>query len=206
MTTAAWSTQQLAEFVAAVSVAESEAAAALAAVERAAEALEADVAAIVAGGEVLVAVGYAEGSAPVDELARVRPGVADAWLEVPGVGPYPAASAWLDHPPDATLVVARPDGLTREEIGLLRGMARVAAMTMRMLRVLDQERGAREELEELAGEQAALRRVATLVAEAASPDAVFSAVAEELAQVSGADAGLRRCRDMPGWGGNGQRA
>lgn len=140
-------------------------------------------AAIVAGGEVVASVGYAEGGAPVDELARVRPGVADARLEVPGVGPCPASAAALDHPPDATLVVARPDPLTREEVGLLRGMARVAAMTMRMLRVLDQERAAREELEELAGEQAALRRVATLVARATPPAAVFAAVAEEVGHV-----------------------
>ena len=55
-------------------------------------------------------------------------------------------------------------GLTRQETGLLRGMARVAAMTMTMLSVLDDERAAREEIERLAREQAALRRVATLVA------------------------------------------
>jgi signal transduction histidine kinase len=56
-----------------------------------------------------------------------------------------------------------------------------------MLRVLDDERAAREELEWLAREQAALRRVATLVAKAASPDEIFSAVAEEVAELSEAD-------------------
>jgi hypothetical protein len=184
MTTAAWSTQQLAEFIAAVSTAESEAAAARAAVERAAEALDADVAAIV-GGELVAAVGYPEGTAPVADLAAVQPGVRGCFLEVPGVGPCAAAAAALEHPPGATLVVARagPDGLTREETGLLRGTARVAAMTMRMLRVLDDERAAREELERLAGEQAALRRVATLVARATPPAAVFAAVAEEVGQI-----------------------
>jgi signal transduction histidine kinase len=110
-----------------------------------------------------------------------------SWLDVPGVGVCAAAAATLDHPPGATLVVARPEVLTREETGVLRGMARVASITMRMLRVLDDERAAREELERLAREQAALRRVATLVAKAASPDEVFSAVAEEVAQLSAAD-------------------
>jgi signal transduction histidine kinase len=187
MATATWSTQQLAEFVAAVSAADSEAAAALAAVERAAEALDADVAAIVAGGEVVAAIGYPDGTAPVADLEAVKPGFGS--LEVPGVGTCAAAAASLEHPPGATLIVARPgpDGLTREETGLLRGMARVASLTMRMLRLLDEERAAREQLQELAREQAALRRVATLVAEAASPDAVFSAVAEEVAQLSEAD-------------------
>jgi signal transduction histidine kinase len=45
----------------------------------------------------------------------------------------------------------------------------------------------RDELAELAAEQAALRRVATLVARRASPSEVFSAVAEEASQILGAD-------------------
>jgi len=185
MAAAPWSTQQLAEFVAAVSAAESEAAVALAAVERAADALEADVGAIVAAGEVVAAVGYADGAVPAGDLEAVKPGLAGGSLEVPGVGPCAAAAATLEHPPGATLVVARqgPEGLTREEIGLLRGMARVASLTMRMQRVLDRERAAREQLERLAGEQAALRRVATLVARGEPPRVVFAAVAEEVGRV-----------------------
>jgi signal transduction histidine kinase len=46
---------------------------------------------------------------------------------------------------------------------------------------------ARAEVERLADEQAALRRVATMVAEGASPTAVFDAVAAELERVLGAD-------------------
>ena len=172
-----WFTQQLAEFIAAVSAAEDEAAAALAVVERAAEALDAEVAAIVHDGNLVAAVGYPEGSAPVDALVRVRPGVADGWLDVPGVGPCPAVATTLEHPSDATLVVARRTSLTRQEVGLLQGMARVGAMTMRVLNVLAAEHTAREEVERLAHEQTALRQVATLVAKEATADEVFSAVA-----------------------------
>jgi signal transduction histidine kinase len=144
----AWSTQQLAEFLAVVSACESEAEAALAAVERAAEALDAEVAAIVCEGEVVAAVGYPDGSAPVDELGSVRPGAPGCLVAVPGAGHCPATGVSLDHPPGAALVVARcgPDGLSREEASLLRGMARVTSMTLRMLRLLDDERAAREEL------------------------------------------------------------
>jgi GAF domain-containing protein len=46
---------------------------------------------------------------------------------------------------------------------------------------------ARAEIERLADEQAALRRVATLVAEGASPGALFDAVALEMEQLLGAD-------------------
>jgi signal transduction histidine kinase len=45
----------------------------------------------------------------------------------------------------------------------------------------------RDELATLADEQAALRRVATLVARGAPPDTVFSAVAEEVGRLLGAD-------------------
>ena len=49
---------------------------------------------------------------------------------------------------------------------------------------------AQVEIERLAGEQTALRRVATLVAKAAAPDEIFAAVAEELAQLSSAGIAL----------------
>ena len=187
MDSSSWSTQQLAEFIAGVSIAETEAAAARAAVERAAEALGANVAAIVCDGELVAAVGSLADSVPADELERVMPGAARSWLDVPGAGRCAAVAVALEYPPGATLVLARPGALTSEETGLLRGMARVAAMTMRMLSVLSAERAAREEIERLAGEQAALRRVATLVAKAAAPGEIFCAVAEELAQLSEAD-------------------
>ncbi|HKO25827.1 MAG TPA: hypothetical protein VJU80_00100, partial [Solirubrobacteraceae bacterium] len=190
MDPSAWWTQQLAEFVASVSPCTTETAAARAAVERAAEVLDADVAAILVDGELLAAVGYAEGAEPLDELKRIQPGAADSRLEVPGVGWCAVAVAGLAYPPGATLILARRDGLTRQETALLRGMARVAAMTMTMTMLLSHERGAREEVERLALEQAALRRVATLVAKAVSPEEIFCAVAEELGKLSGADIAL----------------
>jgi len=180
MTSSAWSTHRLAEFVASVSPSATEAAAARAAVQRAAETLDADVAAIMAGGKLLAAVGYPEGTEPVAELSRIRPGDRDSRLEVPGVGWCPVAAAGLAYPPGATLVLARTPGLTPQEAALLEAMARITAMTMTMLSVLDHERAAREEAGRLAREQAALRRVATLVARGALPDEVFAAVAEEV--------------------------
>ena len=143
-----WSTQQLAEFLAAVSARETEASAGLAAVERAAEALDAEVAAIVCDDRLVAAVGYPEGAAPVAELRAAALGSAGCELRIPGVGTCPATCVPLDHPPGATMLVARSgsDGITPEEAGLLRGMARVTSMTMRMLRLLDDERAAREQL------------------------------------------------------------
>jgi signal transduction histidine kinase len=56
-----------------------------------------------------------------------------------------------------------------------------------MLSARRRERAVREETGRRVGEQAALRRVATLVARAAAPEEIFAAVAEELARLSGAD-------------------
>jgi GAF domain-containing protein len=194
MSASAWSTQQLAEFLAALSLAETEAAAAWITVERTAEGLAAEVAGIVCGGQLLAAVGYPDGAAPVAELAAVTPGV-DNELAVPGLGVCSATAVRLEHPSGARLVVARcGTGLDPQEAGLLRGIAHASSITMRMLHLFDQERAAREEsaqrqreLEQLANEQAALRRVATLVAGGASPPETFSAVAAEVGQLLDAD-------------------
>jgi signal transduction histidine kinase len=211
MSTSVWSSQQLAEFLAAVSICETEASAALAAVEWAAEALDAEVAVILCGGEVLAAVGYPEGTTPVTDLISV-PARGGGELAVPGVGSYAAKGITLEHPPGGMLVLARQgsEGLSAEEVGLLRGMASVTSLTMRMLRLLDDERAAREESERqaaekarlldalterqeevgrLAEEQAGLRRVATLVAGQAAAGVIFAAVAEEVARLLRADAG-----------------
>ncbi len=145
--TAAWSTQQLAEFLGVVSSFETEASAALGAVERAAEALDAEVAAIVRHGQVIASVGYPAGSAPVADLMAVARGVSGR-LSIPGCGVSPACAVSLDPPMDGSLVVARSgqEGLSREEVSVLHGMARVTSMTMRLLRLLEQERSFRAEL------------------------------------------------------------
>jgi hypothetical protein len=79
----AWSTQQLAEFLAAVSSSATEASAALTAVERAAETLDAQMAAIVCGDELVASVGYPEGAAPAADIAAA---VESGLLHVPGAG------------------------------------------------------------------------------------------------------------------------
>jgi len=170
MASSVWSTQELAEFVAVVSSAERPRSAAQAAVERAAVTFDAPVAAIVGERELIASVGDADRASLVSDPSAV--------------------SAALDHPPGTTFMIARPGsrGFSGEDVGLLGAMAQVTSMTMRTLSVLDAERAAREEVERLARDQAALRRVATLVAEAAPRSGIFAAVAAELAQGLGAEA------------------
>ena len=213
MPTLTWFPQQLVAFLEAVWSARTEPAAGLTAVERAAEALDAEVAAIVCPDRVVAVVGYPEGAVPVRELTQIAADGAHHELTVPGAGACQAATVSLDYPPRATFVLARagPDGgLRHDEASLLRGMARVTSMAMRTQRLLDDERAAREESErqatenarllaeltlrqarltELAGEQAALRRVATLVAAQAAAGRIFAAVAEEAGRILQADMG-----------------
>jgi signal transduction histidine kinase len=196
-----WSAHKLAEFLSAVSSFTTEATAAVGAVERVAESLDAEVAAIVSRGAVVAAIGYPGGATPDSELAAMAGG-ARRELTVPGAGPCPATAVPLEHPAEASLVVARsgPDTLSVDEIGLLQGMARLTSMTLRMLHLLDEERALRREsqrqgaenarlltrltehqvlLERLADEQAALRRVATLVARQPAAAQVLASVTEE---------------------------
>ncbi|GAA5111694.1 GAF domain-containing protein [Pseudonocardia adelaidensis] len=202
---AGWPAQKLAEFLAAVSSFATEAEAAAGAVERVAESVDAEVVAIVSRGTVIAAIGYPEGAAPVAELVSVAGGDR-AELTVPGAGSSPAAVVALENPPGARMVVARsgPDPLSADEVGLLHAMARVTSMTLRMLRFLDDERALRKEsqrqsaenahllatltdhqmlLERLADEQAALRRVATLVARQPGTERVLASVAEEVGRL-----------------------
>lgn len=147
MPASGWSTQQLAEFVAAIAVTTSDESAAIVAVERAAEALDAEVASLVCDGKLLAAVGYPEGGAPAVELQSLKPGAKDAVVTVPGSGRCPAHVTALEDPVRGTLVVGRSGGeLGPEEAALLRGMARVTSMRIRTLRVLADERAARREL------------------------------------------------------------
>jgi signal transduction histidine kinase len=192
---AGWSTQQLAEFLALVSSFESEASAALGAVERVAQALDAEVAAIVSQRKLIAAVGYAEGAAQVEELAAVASG-ASRDLAVPGRGICSATVVPLDYPPGAALVLARSGahGLGREETSVLHGMARVASLTMRMLHLLGEERAAREESQRQAMRSArllaaltALHRVATLVARGVDQEKILAAVAEEVGRLASTD-------------------
>jgi signal transduction histidine kinase len=78
------------------------------------------------------------------------------------------------------LVLGRVEALSREEISVVQGMAHMAAMTMRMLHLLDEGR-------ELLEEQAALRLVAMLVARGIDQQTILTAVAKEIGRMSRAD-------------------
>ena len=84
--------QQLVELLAVVSSYEDEAAAVQGAVERSAQALEAEVAAVILGDQVVASIGFPAGRVPAADLIDVAMRRRD-WLDIPGSGPSPATTA-----------------------------------------------------------------------------------------------------------------
>jgi diguanylate cyclase (GGDEF)-like protein len=113
--------QRLAAFLAAVSGSRDEASATRDGAARAAEALAAEVAAILQGGLTAIAAAGGQGQA-----------------ELPGLGPCQTLVTPLDHLEEGRLVLARRrDAFSAEEADLALGMGRMLGLTVRMLRGLD---------------------------------------------------------------------
>ena len=131
-----WSTQQLTEFLALVSSFTDAAAATRGAVERAAEAVDAEVVAVVRDGMVAAAVGFPEDDVPKDQIiALAAAGSTVRQADIPGLGGCRIAVISLDGEVPGQLLVARAgdEDFSGEERDLLRGMARVLLLTLRML-------------------------------------------------------------------------
>ena len=154
-----WSTQQLAEFLTVVSSFADAESARRGAVERAAEALEAEVAAVIQPGAPVVAIGFPLGRTPVElliEAARDQ----HATIDVPFVGECHVVAVALDEDQDGWLLVARQGGdyFDPQEINLLNGMARVLVLALQATEMLDSERALRKRSEDQARENATLLR------------------------------------------------
>jgi diguanylate cyclase (GGDEF)-like protein len=131
--------QQLVELLAVVSACPDESSAVRAAAERAAETVEAELGAVVLDGTVVVSVGLPSG-VPDDLLGATRPR-RPYRLEVPRLGECSIAVAPLGAPGEGTLVIGRVgEEISVAEYSLIRGMAKVLGLTLRMLRTIDAER------------------------------------------------------------------
>jgi signal transduction histidine kinase len=129
-----WSAHQLAEFLAAVSSYTDEASVIRGAVERAAEAFEAELGAVVIDGRLAASVGYPPGRVPSGQLEELAERAPDR-AHVPGLGECRILSVPLEEGrPGRFLLARRGDaGFTVEERNLLRGMGRVLWLTLSML-------------------------------------------------------------------------
>jgi diguanylate cyclase (GGDEF)-like protein len=140
-----WSTQQLAEFLVAVAASPNPPAAMLCAMQWASEVLEAEVAAVTTDDVVIEMIGFPRGQVPVAALLTAGR-QSTSLLSLPRVGELRSVSVPVEEI-DGHLIVARSGGtkFQPEEIGLLRAMGRSLSMTLRTLRMLEQERSLRAE-------------------------------------------------------------
>ena len=144
---AGWTTQQLAEFVGALADFEDGEAAIRAAIERVAETTESEAGAIVAGDEIVASVGFGAEPVPARAIGAVVAGDA-ASFEIRGIGRCHAIAVPIDDRRLDSLVLARHgEPFAGEESNLLRGVARVLALTLRTIRTMSSERELRLESE-----------------------------------------------------------
>jgi diguanylate cyclase (GGDEF)-like protein len=149
--------QQLLELLAVVTSFTDEESAVRGAVERAAQALEAEVAAVVLDGEVAAAVGFPSGAQPTQDLLAIGRRER-TWVEVPGLGKCQALTASWGGTRSGQLIIARwgDQEFSVEERNLVRGMARLMELTLTMLRTLQAEHRMRQVSESQAAENARL--------------------------------------------------
>ncbi len=154
---AAWSTQQLAEFLAVLSAFPDEGSAALGAVERATEALDAEAGALIRGETIIAASGFAAGATPEETVMAIARGTREE-IELEGVGDCAAVAIPLEGSLHDRLVLARraDEPFDRSELTFLRALCRVLVLTLRMLRLIGTERELRERSEQQARENALL--------------------------------------------------
>jgi diguanylate cyclase (GGDEF)-like protein len=189
------STLLLAEFLAAVSAADDEESMLRTGLERAAEAVDAEVGAIVVRGRASMTLGYGDAPVPAAELLAVCGGATTA--PVPGSGPSPAVALDLEHPAHSHIVVARAGEheFTSEERGLLRAMARVLSLSIAGNRAQEAERRLNLELRERHQQLQRLVRVTSSISHGAPLKEVLDMIVEGAAELLGQEVvGLRLLR------------
>ena len=152
-----WSTQQLGAFLAFVSSLSGEPTVIERAIERAAEILDAEVGALIDGGQAVAAVGVPAARLSATPLAELSEGLTST-AEFPGIGECVAVAVPLEPDLPHRLLIARSEtrSFDDDEIDLIRGMARVIAVALRTRDLLDAERALREQSERQGAENVLL--------------------------------------------------
>jgi diguanylate cyclase (GGDEF)-like protein len=148
--------QQLVELLAVMSTLPDESSAVVAAAEAAAQALEAEVAAVLVDGRVVAAVGFPADAVPEAELAAVATGRLRA-VVLPGLGEcFTVGASWAGAHPGYLVLARLGEQFSVEEHNLIRGMARLLELTLTMLRTIAAEHEMRQRSERQAAENARL--------------------------------------------------
>jgi len=140
MASSDWATQQLAEFLAVLTTAADDQFAVANALERLAESFDADGGAFVRGRSVMSSLGWSTGHAHEPEILAVALGHRTN-VDIHGAGLCETVVIPVDRDEGSKLVLARAGyRFSAEEVALLRGMGRVLALALRLLRTVAVER------------------------------------------------------------------
>jgi diguanylate cyclase (GGDEF)-like protein len=173
-----WSTQQLAEFLSGISNCATEGEATQHTVERAAEALEAEVCIYLRDGMIIDSVGFPSGAIDADPIAAAVEGVTDS-IDVPGIGDCPVMVVPVTGQSGGHLILARVgNNFDAAERGLVRAMARAMSLSIGVIHTLEKERERRELLGRLSRIQRSFSHHAPL-------QEVMGAIAEGAAKLLG---------------------
>jgi diguanylate cyclase (GGDEF)-like protein len=173
-----WSTQQLAEFLSGISNCETQDEATQYAVERAAEALEAEVCIYMRDGQVIDSIGFPPGAVSAEPVQAAIEGVTDS-IEVPGIGDCPVMVVPVTGRIGGHLVIARVgNNFEAAERSLVRAMARAMSLSVGAIHTLEAERERRELLGRLSRIQRSISHHAPL-------KEVLDAISEGAAELLG---------------------
>ncbi len=130
--------QQLAEVLAVLASSQNPGTAAQRGLERIAECFEAEIGALIQDNAIAAVIGFAAGKVPEAQLVEAAAGQRQI-LDFPGAGHGALVTIPVEKETDSYIVLARSgeDGFDQEELSLLRGMAKVLALALRMLRTVD---------------------------------------------------------------------
>ncbi len=206
-----WATRQLSEFLTLVSSFDEESSATSRLVERAAEVMTAEVAAIIERNEVVLASGSAARALAALDLRALTSG-RTATLELKAGTEAKALCVPVGEADRFLVIVREGAAFARAEVELAQGLGRAIALGSRTLSLVDQERGMRASsemqvaenarlLEALRGRQAILERLATIQRAIVAQEPlheIFDKVVAAACELSGDSAGMMRMRDMDG--------
>jgi signal transduction histidine kinase/CheY-like chemotaxis protein len=188
-----WSTYQLTEFLGAVATLRRADDVAGSAMQRIAEAVDAEIGAFVAKCGIVSSIGFPFGEAPEQMIAdAILAGSGP--LTVPGVGHGRSLVAPIEDDEFTSLLLMRlgDDPFTSDEINLVQGMVRVLELVLQNLRAFETERAMRASLQERQSLLEKLARIELSISHGAPLAEVLDAITEGATELFGDEVvGLR---------------
>ena len=188
-----WGTHQLSEFLASVTAFQDEPSALLGATERAAEALEAEIAVTVRGSQILALVGLSNDDPRVAAVLEANE-AGERSVTLDGLGVCSLVSSDLEDGTGSYLVLARtgPSRFDGQEVVLVSNMGRTLGLVMRMLRTLEAERLAASRLRERQQLLERLSKIQRSISRRAPLQEVLDTITEGIRELTGDEiSGLR---------------